>query len=57
MLAGANSPKFCFLAIDRKMKLIFADIMRELKASGYHVSARLIFVGVREDLWNSIRSQ
>ena len=47
------------------MKLIFADIMRELKASGYIVSARLlnamyfnvpqsrermIFIGVREDL-------
>ena len=49
------------------MKLIFADIMRELKASGYIVSARLlnamyfnvpqsrermIFMGVREDLKN-----
>lgn len=48
-----------------KMKLIFAEIMRELKASGYVVSARLlnamyfnvpqsrermIFVGVRDDL-------
>jgi DNA (cytosine-5)-methyltransferase 1 len=48
-----------------KMKLIFVDILRELKASGYRVSARLlnakyfgvpqsrermIFVGVREDL-------
>jgi DNA (cytosine-5)-methyltransferase 1 len=48
-----------------KMKLIFADILRELKASGYQVSARLmnamyfnvpqsrermIFIGVREDL-------
>jgi len=48
-----------------KMKLIFADILRELKASGYKVSVRLlnamyfgvpqsrqrlIFVGVREDL-------
>lgn len=48
-----------------KMKLIFADIMRELKASGCKVSARLlnamyfgvpqsrermIFIGVREDL-------
>lgn len=48
-----------------KMKLVFAEIMRELKASGYRVSARLlnamyfgvpqsrqrmIFVGVREDL-------
>jgi DNA (cytosine-5)-methyltransferase 1 len=48
-----------------KMKLVFAEIMRELKASGYLVSARLmnamyfgvpqsrerlIFVGVREDL-------
>jgi DNA (cytosine-5)-methyltransferase 1 len=48
-----------------KMKLVFAEILRELKASGYVVSARLmnamyfdvpqsrqrmIFVGVREDL-------
>lgn len=48
-----------------KMKLIFAEIMRELKASGYRVSTRLmnamyfnvpqsrqrlIFVGVRDDL-------
>lgn len=48
-----------------KMKLIFAEILRELKASGYAVSARLmnamyfnvpqsrermIFIGVREDL-------
>ncbi len=48
-----------------KMKLIFAEILRELKASGYRVSARLmnamyfnvpqsrqrmIFVGMREDL-------
>lgn len=48
-----------------KMKLIFANILRELKASGYVVSARLlnamwfgvpqsrermIFIGVREDL-------
>lgn len=48
-----------------KMKLIFADILKELKASGYRVSARLlnamylgvpqsrqrmIFIGVREDL-------
>lgn len=48
-----------------KMKIIFAEIMRELKASGYKVSARLlnamyfnvpqsrqrmIFIGVREDL-------
>jgi DNA (cytosine-5)-methyltransferase 1 len=48
-----------------KMKLIFADILRELKGSGYRVSARLmnamyfnvpqsrermIFVGVRDDL-------
>lgn len=48
-----------------KMKLIFAEILRELKASGYRVSARLlnamyfgvpqsrqrmIFVGVHEDL-------
>jgi DNA (cytosine-5)-methyltransferase 1 len=48
-----------------KMKLVFAEIMKELKASGYKVSARLmntmyfyvpqsreriIFIGVREDL-------
>jgi DNA (cytosine-5)-methyltransferase 1 len=48
-----------------KMKLVFAEVLRELKASGYKVSARLmnamyfhvpqsrerlIFVGVREDL-------
>jgi DNA (cytosine-5)-methyltransferase 1 len=48
-----------------KMKIIFAEILRELKASGYKVSARLlnamyfnvpqsrqrmIFIGVREDL-------
>lgn len=48
-----------------KMKLVFAEVMRELKASGYKVSARLmnamyfnvpqsrermIFVGVRDDL-------
>lgn len=48
-----------------KMKLVFADILRELKASGYQVSARLlnamyfgvpqsrermIFIGVRGDL-------
>lgn len=48
-----------------KMKLIFAEILRELKASGYRVSARLmnamyfhvpqsrermIFIGVRDDL-------
>ena len=48
-----------------KMKLVFVDILRELKASGYQVSARLlnamyfhvpqsrermIFIGVRDDL-------
>lgn len=48
-----------------KMKLVFADIMRELKASGYTVKAallnakyfhvpqsreRMIFIGVRDDL-------
>jgi DNA (cytosine-5)-methyltransferase 1 len=48
-----------------KMKLVFTEIMRELKASGYRVSARLmnamyfhvpqsrermIFIGVRDDL-------
>ena len=48
-----------------KMKLVFADILRELKASGYRISARLlnamyfyvpqsrqrmIFIGVRNDL-------
>jgi len=51
--------------IKGKMKLIFAEILRELKSSGYKVSARLlnamyfnvpqsrqrlIFIGVREDL-------
>jgi DNA (cytosine-5)-methyltransferase 1 len=51
--------------IKGKMKLVFAEILRELKACGYRVSARLlnamyfgvpqsrermIFVGVREDL-------
>ena len=55
-----------------KMKLIFAEILKELKESGYHVSARLmnamyygvpqsrqrmIFVGVREDIWNCIRDR
>ena len=54
-----------------KMKLIFVEILKELKASGYHVSARLmnamyygvpqsrqrmIFVGVRADLWASIQA-
>jgi len=54
-----------------KMRLIFAEFMRDLKASGYHVSARLmnamyygvpqsrqrmIFIGVREDIWNSIQA-
>ena len=48
-----------------KMRLVFVDILKELKASGYHVSVRLlnakyygipqsrerlIFIGVREDL-------
>jgi len=48
-----------------KMKLVFADILRELKASGYRVKAaklnamyfnvpqsreRMIFIGVREDI-------
>ena len=55
-----------------KMKVIFAEIMRELKGSGYQVSARLmnamyfgvpqsrqrmIFIGVREDLWNCIQAR
>jgi DNA (cytosine-5)-methyltransferase 1 len=50
-----------------RMKIIFVEILKELKASGYHVSARLMnamyygvpqsrqrmtFVGVRENLWN-----
>ena len=54
-----------------KMKLIFAEIMRELKASGYRVSARpmnamyfgvpqsrerMIFVAIREDLCNCIQA-
>ncbi len=53
-----------------KMKLIFAEITRELKTSGYRVSARLvnamyfgvpqsrermIFIGVREHMWGCIR--
>jgi len=53
------------------MKLIFAEIMRELKASGYRVSARpmnamyfgvpqsrerMIFVAIREDLCNCIQA-
>ncbi len=52
-----------------KMKLIFADIMRELKASGYEVKCwllnakyfyvpqsreRLFFIGVRSDFWKSL---
>lgn len=55
-----------------KMKLVFAEIIQELKESGYYVSARLmnamhygvpqsrqrlIFVRVREDLWNCIRNR
>jgi len=55
-----------------KMRLIFVEILRELKASGYVVSARLmnamyfgvpqsrermIFIGVREDLWNFIQDR
>jgi DNA (cytosine-5)-methyltransferase 1 len=55
-----------------KMKLIFVEILKELKASGYHVSARLmnamyfgvpqsrqrmIFIGVQEDLWNRVQAQ
>ena len=58
--------------VQGKMKLIFAEILKELKESGYHVSARLmnamyygvpqsrqrmIFVGVREDIWNCIRDR
>jgi len=52
-----------------KMKLIFAEIMRELKSSGYRVSARLmnvmnfgvpqsrermILIGILEDVWDCI---
>jgi DNA (cytosine-5)-methyltransferase 1 len=55
-----------------KMKLIFVDILKELKDAGYHVEARLlnamyygvpqsrqrmIFIGVREDIWVSIQSR
>ena len=55
-----------------KMRLIFVDILRELKASGYYVSVRLmnamyfgvpqsrqrmIFIGVREDLWRCIQAR
>ena len=58
--------------VQGEMKLIFAEILKELKESGYHVSARLmnamyygvpqsrqrmIFVGVREDIWNCIRDR
>jgi len=53
-----------------RMKLTFAEILRELKGSGYHVSARLmnamyfgvpqsrermIVVGVRQDIWERIQ--
>ena len=52
-----------------KRKVIFAEILRELKASGYRIPARLmnamyfgvpqspermIFIGVREDIWFGI---
>jgi DNA (cytosine-5)-methyltransferase 1 len=55
-----------------KMKLIFVEILQDLKASGYHVSARLmnamyygvpqsrqrmIFVGVRNDIWERIKDK
>jgi DNA (cytosine-5)-methyltransferase 1 len=55
-----------------RMKIIFVEILKELKASGYHVSVRLmnamyygvpqsrqrmIFVGVREDIWSCIQGQ
>ena len=55
-----------------KTKLIFAEIMGKLKALAYGVSSwlinamycgvpesmqRVIFVGVQEDLWNTIRNQ
>lgn len=58
--------------IKGKMKLIFVEILQELKSSGYHVSARLmnamyygvpqsrqrmIFVGVRNDIWEAIQSR
>ncbi len=63
-------PKCCVMEnvsgmVKGQMKLVFAEVMRELKASGYRVRARLlnamyygvpqsrermIFVGVREDL-------
>lgn len=63
-------PKVCVMEnvsgmVKGKMKLIFAEVLRELKASGYRVKARLlnamyfgvpqsrermIFVGVRGDL-------
>jgi DNA (cytosine-5)-methyltransferase 1 len=69
VLCRSNAEALVFLEarelVKGKMKLIFAEIMRELKASGYHVSARLmnamyfgvpqsqlgmIFVGKRKDL-------
>ncbi len=52
-----------------KMKIIFAEILRELKASGYEVKAwllnakyfyvpqsreRMIFIGVRQDFWQEL---
>jgi DNA (cytosine-5)-methyltransferase 1 len=55
-----------------RMKIIFVEILKSLKESGYHVSARLmnamyygvpqsrqrmIFVGVREDIWTCIQNR
>jgi len=55
-----------------RMKVIFAEILRELKASGYRVSARLmnamcfgvpqsrermVFIGVRQDIWERVQGK
>lgn len=58
--------------VKRKMKMIFAEIMRQLKSLGYQVRARLMnamyygmpqsrqritIIGMRMVIWNSIRSR
>jgi DNA (cytosine-5)-methyltransferase 1 len=68
VLDGSSPCQGFSTAGKRRMKVIFAEILRELKASGYHVSARLmnamffgvpqsrermIFVGGRQERWNS----
>jgi DNA (cytosine-5)-methyltransferase 1 len=75
LLRGLNPKMFVMenvsCMVKGKIKLIFAEIMWELKVSGYHVSARLmnamyfgvpqsrqrmIFIGVREELWSCIQA-